>query len=1222
MLLPISVMAYFSIVPYSQALEEQIMAGNLATAKEVSYLVEEHFNWSIKVGNYFGSTPRLVYSVENRDIGGVTERLALLLASVPDIDRAYITTPEGILWVDYPPNPEVWGKNKSHRDWYKGVSRGWQPCVSELYMRETLEPRYVVSVAIPVRNESRVIGIVVMQHRLETIQKWVAPVRLGKSGIIYIVDKNGRIVAHPREDPRQPPDYSSIPIVGKVLLGGEGVEEVYSPFENEMMLSAYVPVKGMGMGVIAQQPTEEAFSPVTLHKNLSLIIILLTGIFAALVASEYDRNRKLYRRLTVQHEELKRRTGELSALYKVSKTVSQSLDLNKLLNSTLETVLQIMGADGGGINLIEDNGTILHLKVHKGLSKKFVEAVKTIKIDFGASGQAVELKKSVAVDVSQYPVTSLIPMLQEEGVSSIASAPIIFKDRTLGTINIHYKMPHTFSQDELDIFASISSELGVAIENARLFSELQRRIQTIECLYDIDKVVSKSLVLEETLKSALTKAIEVIGADSGSIHLLDEKGDLVLKIQKGLSQEFASAINKIKMGEGVTGMAAIMQKPESLDIARYPSYELLPHLEKEGIVSLASTPLIAKGRVLGAMTFSNRKPRIFSKDDLDLLVSIGSQIGVAIENARLFSELQRHDKTLEALYAIDRVVSQTLELESLFKNALSKALEVTETEAGGIYLLEEETLSLKTHSGLSPELVEAVSKLKVGQGVSGMAVKLEKPVAMDIAGYPSPELLAPLIKDGIVFIASAPLIAKGKVLGAITLADKGYRSFSPEYLDLLASIGSQIGAAIQNARLFNELERSHKTLEALYTIESVVSRSLNLEEIFKVALSKVLEVTGTETGTLYSFDGEVLHLEAFEGLSPEFIERAVIRKMGEGIPGIAAQLKKAITMDISQFPSSNLLSYVKKEGLVSFIGTPLLSKGKVVGALALGRKKKQAFTPGDLDLLFSIGNAIGVAAENARLYRESKENLQKLQSAYEELQTLDKMKDEFISNVSHELKTPLISIKGYGELLYDEKLDGLSDKQKKSLEAIIRNADRLTRLINSILFISKLQAGKVEFKFEPLDVDEIVSMCAGDFKSMMDKKQIIFKKEIPEISRIKGDRDRFIEVINNLLDNAVKFTQEGGKISIRAWDDGEFVHLTVSDTGIGIPSDVIPKLFTRFYQLDASTARKYGGTGLGLYITKNIIDAFNGKIWIESEVGKGTTVHVLLPVAKESGKIK
>jgi len=757
---------------------------------------------------------------------------------------------------------------------------------------------------------------------------------------------------------------------------------------------------------------------------------------------------------------MRKKTQELSALYSVAKSVSQSLDIDEMLNNTLLNVLHIMGADGGGINLAEEKGTILHLKVHKGLSQKFVDAVKTIKIDFGVSGKAVEMIKPVAIDISMYPEKRLIPMLQEEGVLSIASTPILFKGKILGTINIHYLRPHTLSQDELDLFGSIGNELGVAVEN---------------------------------------------------LHL--------------------------------------------------------------------------------------------------------------------FSELQLHDRTLEALYAIDRVISQTLDLEIIFRDALSKTLEVTKSDAGGIYVLEKdgETLSLRNYNGISPELVQAFSKIKLGTGVSGMAVSSGKPVILDVEKYPNPEQLPILLKDGIVSIISTPLTAKGKAVGALTIVNRRHRIFSKEDLDLLASIGSQIGGAVENAMLFNELEKHHKILNTLYTIESVVSRSLNLKEIFNTALSKALEVTDTEAGTLYSLKGNILHLkagevlrlEASKGLSPEFNEKALIRVVGEGIPGIAAQSKKPITMDISQFPSPNLLPYLIKEGLVSFIGTPLMSKGKVVGALALGTKKKRIFTQDDLDLLFSIGNVIGIAVENARLYSKSKESLEKLQKAYEELQTLDKMKDEFMSNVSHELKTPLISIKGYGELLYDGKLEGRLDEQKKSLEAIIRNADRLTRLINSILFITRLQAGKIEFRFEPVEVDEIVQICVDDLKNPMDKKHIIFEKELSGVSRLKGDKDRFVEVISNLLDNAVKFTRVGGKIAIKAWDEAENVHITVSDNGIGIPAVIIPKLFTRFFQVDASTSRKYGGTGLGLYITKTIIDASGGKIWIESEVGKGTAIHILLPAEKE-----
>ncbi len=433
---------------------------------------------------------------------------------------------------------------------------------------------------------------------------------------------------------------------------------------------------------------------------------------------------------------------------------------------------------------------------------------------------------------------------------------------------------------------------------------------------------------------------------------------------------------------------------------------------------------------------------------------------------------------------------------------------------------------------------------------------------------------------------------------------------------ILALIGTIMLISVVVARTYLEMKKINKELTGLYSITRTVSQSLDLEEIFNVALSKALEATGTEAGTLYSLDGDILRLQAYTGLSTAFKEKALSRKLGEGIPGIAAQLQKPITLDISRFPSPNLLPFIQKEGLVSFIGTPLMSKGSVVGAIGLGTGKKRRFTDGDLDLLFSIGNIIGIAIENARFYKESVENLQKLQKAYKELQTLDTMKDELISNVSHELKTPLISIKGYGELLYDEKLGKLADEQKQSLEAIIRNADRLTRLINSILFVSKFQAGKVEFRFEPLDIKELLKICVDDLKWILDKKHIKLEMDIPEIPKIMGDKDRYTEVIANLIDNAAKFSPQGGNISIRARAQEEYIHITVADNGIGISPEILPKLFSRFYQVDSSIDRRYGGTGLGLYISKNIVDVFKGKIWIESELGKGTIVHVLLPAAK------
>lgn len=517
MLLPISISAYFSIVTYSHGLQEQIEAGNLATAREVSYLVGEHFNWSIKVGNYFVSTPMLVYSVENMDRKGVTERLERLLASVPDIDRAYLATPEGILWVDYPQKPEIWGMNLSYRDWYKGVSSNWQPYVSEVYLRDVEPRRYVVSVAIPIKNGSGVIGILVSQHRLETVQKWVAPVRLGKSGVIYIVDKNGRIVAHPLKDPGQPPNYSSVSIVGKVINGMDGVEEVYDPFENTTMLSAYVPVKGIRMGVVAQQPIDEAFSPIKLHTDLSIILLSLTGIFAAYGARQFDKNKKLYRELTVRHEELEKRTRELSTLYEIDRIATLSLNPSEIMTSALNKLLEVTGVDSGDIYLLDETSGELILKGQKGIFAEVVPLIERLKIGEGVAGASVQQGTIIIMNNIELSPAYMTVYARKMGAKSLVSIPIRVRKRMLGVLDLVSFTLKTFSREEVALLESIADQIGVAVENASLYEnlkqanlELERKLKELEEFYEI--AVGRELRMIELKKEIeeLRKKIQMI----------------------------------------------------------------------------------------------------------------------------------------------------------------------------------------------------------------------------------------------------------------------------------------------------------------------------------------------------------------------------------------------------------------------------------------------------------------------------------------------------------------------------------------------------------------------------------------------------------------------------------------------------------------------------------------------------------------------------------------
>ena len=249
--------------------------------------------------------------------------------------------------------------------------------------------------------------------------------------------------------------------------------------------------------------------------------------------------------------------------------------------------------------------------------------------------------------------------------------------------------------------------------------------------------------------------------------------------------------------------------------------------------------------------------------------------------------------------------------------------------------------------------------------------------------------------------------------------------------------------------------------------------------------------------------------------------------------------------------------------------------------------------------------------------KEAEESLKKyteeLTKINEELKSLDKMKDEFLSNVSHELKTPLVSIEGFSEVIKNETLGVLNEGQKKAIDTVLRNANRLERLIDSVLYLSISRSGKMKYIFKPVQIADVIDHSVLDMLPQAKNHGLVIKKEVTDnLPLIQADVDRLMQVMINLIGNAIKFTLSG-EIKVSAYEDKNDLHIAVSDSGIGMSQELIGNLFKRFYQGDASTKRKYGGTGLGLYISKLIVEAHNGKIWAESEKGVGTTIHVTLP---------
>jgi signal transduction histidine kinase len=255
------------------------------------------------------------------------------------------------------------------------------------------------------------------------------------------------------------------------------------------------------------------------------------------------------------------------------------------------------------------------------------------------------------------------------------------------------------------------------------------------------------------------------------------------------------------------------------------------------------------------------------------------------------------------------------------------------------------------------------------------------------------------------------------------------------------------------------------------------------------------------------------------------------------------------------------------------------------------------------------------ADELSKVNEELSKTNEELSQANEELKSLDRMKDDFLSNVSHEFKTPLTSIQGYSQLISDGTLGEVNEQQQKAVETVLRNSERLRRLVDSLLYLSRAQSGKLNYSFEKLDIKDILEHAVQDLALQAASKNIELITDIPsDIPQLDLDRDKMMDVFVNLIDNAVKFTPDGGKVTVSAHVSEGSMYLDVEDTGIGIPENKIPMLFQRFYQVDSSVKRRYGGTGLGLYICKKIVEDHKGDIYVNSEEGKGTTVHVRLPM--------
>jgi signal transduction histidine kinase len=471
-------------------------------------------------------------------------------------------------------------------------------------------------------------------------------------------------------------------------------------------------------------------------------------------------------------------------------------------------------------------------------------------------------------------------------------------------------------------------------------------------------------------------------------------------------------------------------------------------------------------------------------------------------------------------------------------------------------------------------------------------------------------------------MVTVPMLREGETVGAITVTRQEPGRFSDVEVELLKTFADQAVIAIENVRLFKALEerteeltRSVGQLTALGEVGRAVSSTLDLRTVLSTIVARATQLSGTDAGVIYEYDEqrEVFVPRATEQLEAEIVETMLatpVRK-GEGATGQLAEMQEPIQVpDILAAPAeSRVRGALVRAGYRALLAVPLVRDDHLLGGLTVIRKATGAFAAEVIELLTTFATQSALAIQNARLFREIEEKSRQLEVASQH-------KSEFLANMSHELRTPLNAIIGFSEVLTDRMFGELNEKQNEYLKDIYASGTHLLSLINDILDLSKIEAGRMELELTDFDLPTALDNALTLVRERAGRGNITLRTSVDErLGEVQADERKIRQVVLNLLSNAIKFTPEGGRIDVVAAPKDGSVEVSVSDTGVGIAPADQEAVFEEFRQV-GTAEKKAEGTGLGLTLCRKFVELHGGRIWVKSQVGTGSTFTFTIPVRR------
>jgi signal transduction histidine kinase/DNA-binding response OmpR family regulator/HAMP domain-containing protein len=825
----------------------------------------------------------------------------------------------------------------------------------------------------------------------------------------------------------------------------------------------------------------------------------------------------------------------------------------------------------------------------------------------------------VATSEDLDPVTR--QLFQRLSIQSVVVVPLLVAGRVLGWMMAQsLESSHEWTGETVRFYQTLTGQAGTALESLRLLEQTQQRALRLQATNEVSRAASSILDVTLLLPMIVDQIRDAFNYYHVQVFLLDETGEnAALRASTGeVGRELMARQHSLPVGSlSVIGQVTVRGGPV---IARdtdtdtiHRRNELLPDTRAEMAI-----PLKVGDRVIGALDVQSVLPDAFDQEAQIILQALADDLALALENAELFRQIQDRVAELTTINLVAQSVSQAHSLDKLYEIVAERLVDTFDVRHGflGIYEAEARLIHFPIFVD-GGKLLPPIEPMELGKGLASYVIETRQPLMINedlerVASEKGARVVGDMTKSWL----GVPLQIGDEVIGVLCIQDVARENaYNDGHVRMLSTLAAYIAVAIRNAKLLEETERRAAELGFLFDVTSAAVAVSELDDAL-ARTAEILrdEIEGAEAVQVFLIDPEsgVLASRAASGYGREVAARLGDIRIGEGLAGWAAQYaQSAVVGDIQSDER-----VMEGDDLThSEVAVPLLLGSEVIGVLDVKSSHPDAFDAREVRLLQTLAGTLTAVIQSARL-------LDEIRRANEQLLELDALKSQFLANMSHELRTPLNSIIGFSRVIL-KGIDGpLTDLQSQDLEAIYAAGNHLLGLINDLLDLAKIEAGKMELRPEYVSLTDIIDGVVSTTRGLLKDKPIELVVDVEEnLPPVWAEPGRLRQVLLNLVSNAAKFTYQGS-ITVRAQShpanpetgDPECVQVDVVDTGIGISPEDMKKLFVAFSQVDGSTTRRTGGSGLGLAISRQFVEMHGGRIWVESEVGVGSTFSITVPL--------